>query len=48
MTQAARYFHADGGKPPSEDENPVKLYFSLAKDAGEKIPVLAREGESLL
>lgn len=39
-------FHAEG-KPPSLDENPVKLYFSVVK-SNKKTEVLAREGESLL
>jgi len=39
-------FHAEG-KPPTLDENPIKLYFSYVK-SNSKTEVLAREGESLL
>ena len=41
-----RWFHAIG-KPPTLDENPVKMYFTYTKSK-EMIEVLAREGESLL
>ena len=40
-------YHGDHRPPPSEDENPVKFFFKFSKD-NEPIPVLAREGESLL
>lgn len=43
---AIRSFHAIGS-PPSLDENPVKLYFSVVKSS-DRTTVLAREGESLL
>ena len=46
-SHASRQFHAEG-KPPSEDENPIVLFFQYTKHDGEKIRVLAREGESLL
>ncbi len=39
-------FHAEG-KPPTLEENPVKLYFGYVKSKERKL-VLAREGESLL
>lgn len=39
--------HGSHSSPPSLDENPVKFRFLFTKDNGE-IPVLAREGESLL
>ena len=39
-------FHAEG-KPPSLEENPIKLFFSYTKSK-ERKEVLAREGESLL
>ena len=39
-------FHAEG-KPPSLEENPIKLYFAYTKSK-ERKEVLAREGESLL
>ena len=39
--------HGSHNSPPSLDENPVKFRFLFTKDNGE-IPVLAREGESLL
>ena len=40
-------FHALG-YPPKEEENPIRLYFTTVKVTAEKVPVLAREGESLL
>ena len=39
--------HGSHSSPPGLDENPVKFRFLFTKDNGE-IPVLAREGESLL
>jgi ferredoxin len=39
-------FHAEG-KPPTLEENPIKLFFAYTKSK-EKKEVLAREGESLL
>ena len=41
-----RFFHAEG-KPPTLEENPIKIYFSIVKSK-DKTLVLAREGESLL
>ena len=47
MKPSIRMFHA--GKPPSADENPIKIYFAISKaPENEKIETLAREGESLL
>ena len=40
-------FHGDHRPPPTDEENPVKFQFKFSKDK-ESIPVLAREGESLL
>ena len=42
-----RFFHVGVGKPPSEDENPIKIEYVFLKDNHKKI-AYAREGESLL
>ena len=50
MQSSQANFHAGHGKPPTADENPIKLFFAYTKaGAGEApIEVMAREGESLL
>ena len=46
-TPAFRLFSVGVGQPPSENENPVRFTFIYTRD-NQQIPVLAREGETLL
>ncbi|TNV72106.1 hypothetical protein FGO68_gene10931 [Halteria grandinella] len=47
LAQAVRYFSVGLGHPPSDTENPVRFNFVYTRDS-QSIPVLAREGETLL
>ena len=49
LSPSLRPFHAVEGKPPTIDENPIKIYFTYTKAAtDDRIETYAREGESLL